>query len=271
MQAELRDDAERGQLTASAAEVYESFFAPALFAAWAAPLAEAARVAPGMRVLDVACGTGLFAREAQRRVGPQGAATGLDVNEGMLAVARREGPEIDWRQGAAERLPFEAGSFDAVGCQFALMFFEDRVAALREMRRVLRPGGRMAVAVWDSVETSPGYAAMVDLLRRLFGDPAAEALMAPFCLGDEAAVLRLFEAAGIEGAELETRVGEARFPSIDAWVHTDVKGWTLADMIDDAQYERLRRAANEELARFARPDGSVAFAAPAHIVTAEAR
>jgi ubiquinone/menaquinone biosynthesis C-methylase UbiE len=149
----------KGQVTRSAAEIYEEFFVPALFQEWAAPLAAAARIAAGDRVLDVGCGTGALARAAAERVGPNGAVVGLDRNEGMLAVARRLGRDIEWRQGMAEALPFPDASFAAVVSQFSLMFFEDRETALREMWRVIKPGGRLAVAVWDAVERTPGYAA----------------------------------------------------------------------------------------------------------------
>jgi SAM-dependent methyltransferase len=218
-------------------------------------------------VLDVACGTGVLAREALRRVRPGGAVTGLDRNEGMLAVARRNEPAIDWRAGRAESLPFEAGSFDAVVSQFGLMFFEDRAGALREMWRVLKPSGRLAVAVRSSLDRSPGYAAMVKLLQSLFGDPAADQLRAPFVLGDHDALRSLFSEAGIPAA-IEEIAGQARFPSVEAWVHTDIRGWTLADMIDDAQYATLLEAARKEFRAFVQPDGTVAFASPARIATA---
>jgi ubiquinone/menaquinone biosynthesis C-methylase UbiE len=177
-------DSHTCQVTRSAAEVYEEFFVPALFLEWAPRVADAAQIAPGQKVLDVACGTGVLAREAARRVGPGGAVTGLDRNEGMLAVARRKSPHIDWQLGMAEALGFADGTMDAVVSQFGLMFFEDRRAALREMWRVARPGGRIAVAVWAALESAPGYAAMTDLLQRLFGDRIADALRAPFTLGD---------------------------------------------------------------------------------------
>ena len=90
-------------------------------------------------MLDVACGTGVLARAVADRVGAKGSVVGLDVNPGMLAVAERLAPSITWRQGRAESLPFEKEDFDAVLSQFALMFFEDQVAALEEMKRVLRP------------------------------------------------------------------------------------------------------------------------------------
>jgi ubiquinone/menaquinone biosynthesis C-methylase UbiE len=261
------DASQRGQVTRSAADVYDEFFVPALFAAWAAPVAEAAGLAPGQDVLDVACGTGVLAREAARRVKPGGRVIGLDRNEGMLAVARRKAPEIEWRQGQAEALPFSGDRFDAVVSQFGLMFFEDRALALAEMWRVLKRGGRLAVAVWDALERSPGYAAMTALLQRLFGERVADALRAPFALGDPEALAALAAKAGIP-AQITTREGTARFPSMDAWVHTDVKGWTLADLIDDGQYQQLRQEAPEALRHFVQPDGTVVFAAPAHILCA---
>lgn len=257
-----RGAAARGQLTGSAAEVYEAFFVPALFGQFAAPVAAAAGAQPGARFLDVACGTGVLARAAAE-TGAR--ATGIDCNPGMLAVARATAPEIDWREGRAEALPFADGRFGAVGCQFGLMFFEDRSAALREMWRVLAPGGRLAVAVWDRAEASPGYAAMIALIHRLFGAAVADALRAPFVLGDPDELARPFAAAGLDGVRVETVAGVARFPSIEDWVRTDVRGWTLADLIDEAGYADLRAAAARELARFTGPGGDVAFAAPAHL------
>jgi ubiquinone/menaquinone biosynthesis C-methylase UbiE len=260
-------DSDRGQINRSAAEVYEEFFIAALFGEWADRVVDAARIQAGQRVLDVACGTGILARAAAKRVGASGLVVGLDINAGMLAVAARKAPQIEWRQGKAEALPSEDNRFDAVVSQFGLMFFEDRRAALQEMIRVLKPGGHLAVAVWASLDRSPGYAAMVDLLQRLFGEPAADALRAPFILGDIDELQALFSAAGIPNTTVTTPPGTAHFPSIQSWIFTDVKGWTLADMIDDAQYEMLLKEAEQVLAPFVTADGSVTFDAPAHIVT----
>ena len=257
-----------GQVNRSAAEIYEEFFIPALFHAWPDQVAEAAHLQPGARVLDVATGTGVLARAALGHVRPEGTVVGLDVNEGMLAVAARIAPQVDWRLGQAEALPFEDASFDAVVSQFGLMFFADQVVALREMFRVLRPGGWLAVAVWDSLDHTPGYAAMVHLLHRLFGEEAAEGLRAPYNLGDVARLRALFEAASIPGVTIATRPGQARFPSLEAWMFTDIKGWVLADLIDDAQFARLLAEAQTALAPFVTAAGDVAFSAPAHIASA---
>ena len=259
---------DQGQVTASAADIYETFFVPALFGEWAPRTIDAASLSPSDDVLDVACGTGVVAREASARVDSGGSVTGLDRNTDMLTVAARVTPAITWREGMAEDLPFKDESFDAVVSQFGLMFFEDQVKALKEMHRVLRPDGRLVVAVWDSLERSPGYQAVTALLQRLFGTSVANAMRAPFTLGETADVLQLFDMAGIKNVALETVTGTASFPSIDAWVHTDVKGWTLADLIDDQQYALLETEARKELARFAHDDGRVSFASPAHLVSA---
>jgi SAM-dependent methyltransferase len=258
-----------GQVTANAAEIYDEFFLPALFEAWPPRILAAAQLEPGMRVLDVACGTGALAMEAAAAVAPSGAAVGVDLNRGMLAVARKKAPELAWHEAPAEELPFEAAEFDAVLSQFGVMFFRDREAAIREMWRVLRPGGPLVVAVWDSLENTPGYTGVTSLLARLFGDDLADLLRAPYALGDAAALESLFLCGGAGRPRVQRIPGEARFPSIRSWMHSDVRGWTLADRIDDEQFERLVAEAEQELHRFVEPDGSVRFDHPALIASAD--
>jgi ubiquinone/menaquinone biosynthesis C-methylase UbiE len=131
---------EKGQVAASAAEIYEQFFVPALFAEWPERILQAANVQTGDSLLDVACGTGVLAQEAADLVGTNGSVVGVDINEGMLAVARQKAPNITWKVGPAEALPFSSNTFDRVVSQFALMFFEDQAKAIAEMGRVVRPG-----------------------------------------------------------------------------------------------------------------------------------
>ena len=258
---------DRGQVATSAAEIYETFFVPALFREWAARILDAAGVEPGDAVLDVACGTGILARAAAHLVGQSGSVVGLDVNEGMLAVARQKAPAINWKVGPAESLPFAADRFDRVLSQFGLMFFENPTKAIAEMGRVLRPGGALAVAVWDTLEATPGYAAMAQILDELFGPQAARSLQAPYALGDKEKLTGLFSDAGMKNISVNTVTGKARFSSIESWIYTDIKGWTLADVIDGERYQRLLRHAPPKLERFVLADGSVEFDAPAHIVT----
>ena len=150
-----RRQAEGWQLDGNSAEAYEEYFGPA-FRPFAADLVRLAAVAHGDRVLDVACGTGIVAREAAAAAGETGRVVGLDVNAEMLRVATAVSvdirPRIEWRQGNAMSLPFADAAFDVVTCEQALAFFSDPVAALAEMRRVLGRGGRAVMSVCRPLE-----------------------------------------------------------------------------------------------------------------------
>lgn len=258
-----------GQVSKSAAEIYDEFFVPALFGQWAKPLCDAAGVATSTEVLDVACGTGATTREAARRAGTGGRVVGLDRNGGMLDLARSRSTAIEWTEALAEALPFDDNTFDTVLCQFGLMFFDDRRKAMSEMVRVLRPGGRIALSVWDTVDNSPGYADMIELIQTMFGSDAADALRAPFLLGSKQALADTLDDGGLGGATVTTVAGIAQFESIREWVRMDVRGWTLSEFIDDEGFEALVAAAEKQLNRFASDDGSVEFPAPAHIAVWE--
>jgi SAM-dependent methyltransferase len=253
----------------AAAEVYESLFVPAEFQEWAPRLVAAARIGPGQKVLDVACGTGVLAREVARRVGPSGFVAGADANPGMLAVAARKSPEIDWRHAGAEALPFDDNFFDAVVCQFGLMFFNQQVA-LREMMRVLAPGGHLTASVWDTLEHTPAYAALVALLDRKVGPRAASALRAPFALGDRNELAALFARADMPDVDIVTQRGTARFPNVRSMVEADVRGWLPAAgiMLSESEIGEIVEEAETALGAFVTADGAVAFDSPAHIVTA---
>ncbi|GIV98576.1 MAG: ubiquinone/menaquinone biosynthesis methyltransferase [Herpetosiphonaceae bacterium] len=260
---------ERAQVARSPAEVYDELFVPALFQQWGDVVADIAGIGPGQRVLDVACGTGALTCAVAKRVGRDGYVVGLDLNAEMLSVARRKSTTIEWRDARAESLPFPDEHFDMVVSQFGLMFFEDRIAALREMLRVLRPGGRLAVAVCDALDHSPGYAVLAELLHRLFGAQVADAFRAPFVLGDREQLLALCTEAGIADAQVMRKDGTVRFASIKSLVSTErACVWTLGGLLDDAQFDRLLKEAEESLRPFVTTDGTVAFVMPALIITA---
>ncbi|WP_158228601.1 class I SAM-dependent methyltransferase [Sinorhizobium fredii] len=262
---------ERWQVSSDAAEVYETCFVPAIFEAWAGPVADAAGIRTGNRVLDVGCGTGVLAREALRRVGQEGQVIGLDLNEGMLAVAARAEPKIQWRQGDAASLPFKDASFEAVISQFAFMYFPDGVASLRQMWRTLAPAGRLAVAVWAPIDRARGYQILVDIAARQCGSEATAVLAAPFVLGNPAELAKLFIDSGISGASVTLYEGSVRFPSIKEFIRIEVKGSPLADMLSDEEMETLATESERALSEFVVPSGEIIMPMDAHIVTASKR
>jgi SAM-dependent methyltransferase len=137
-------------------EMYEQSLVGPLFRPWAGPLLDDVGLAPGDRLLDVACGTGIVARLAKERGGERGMVVGVDVSPAMLAVASRVTPGVDWREGDAGALPLRDGEqFDVVVCQQGLQFFPDKPAAVRQMRRALAPGGRLAVSTWRPDDEFP--------------------------------------------------------------------------------------------------------------------
>lgn len=252
------------------AAAYERQLVPTLFAPWTGPMLDAARIHENDRVLDVACGTGVLTRAIAASVGSGESVIGLDLNPGMLAVARNVAPMIQWRQGEAEKLPFEDQAFDTIVCQFGLMFFPDRVAALRDMKRVLSPAGRLVLAVFDNLENNTGYAAMASVYERQIGKDAGEALRFPFILGDKSELLGYFSTAGIVATEVTTPKKTVRFTSVRDMVLADVQGWfPLAGInLEENVIEAVVADAQNALTSFITSDGSVEFPVYAHIVTA---
>jgi SAM-dependent methyltransferase len=253
----------------AAARAYEDLFVPALFRQWAPLLAKVAHVGPGKRVLDVACGTGILARELAAKVGPSGSVAGLDLMSGMVEVAKQLAPNIEWKQGTAEELPFPDQSLDVVVSQFGLMFFRDRTKSLREMLRVLTPGGHLAVAVWDSLDNIPAIAAEVALLERVAGTAAADALRAPFVLGNKAELERLGRDAGISAPTVSTHAGTAHFPSVRSLVEADLRGWlpVMGVMLEEKTIQRVLGEADRELRSYSDGSGRAVFEISAHVLS----
>jgi ubiquinone/menaquinone biosynthesis C-methylase UbiE len=259
------------QLSAEAAERYEALFVPALFAEWAPRLVDVAGVRPGQEVLDVACGTGIVARTVADRVTGTGRVVGLDLNEAMLAVARRLRPELEWRQGDVAALPFPDEAFDTVLCQMALMFFPNRSGALAEMVRVARTDGVVAVVVPSSLETQPAYGPFVELVEREAGATARQLLGTYWACGDLGELTRLFADAGLDVTAAQTHVGTARFGAPEELARTEITASPLADRLSEEVYARILEESRAVLRPWTRDDGILHAPLTGHVVAGRVR
>ena len=175
---------DRWQLNESSAQAYERYLVPLFFAPGAQFLIELAALKGGEQVLDVACGTGIVARTAAQRVGNHGTMIGLDLNEDMLEVAHTTSSniqsQIEWRKGDVKEIPFQDSSFNVVFCQQGLQFFPDKLAALREIHRVLKVNGRFALSAMRPIKHNPSYAILAEALERHVGTDAGVMMRSPF-------------------------------------------------------------------------------------------
>jgi len=187
-------------------EIYERVLVGPLFRPFAEQLVT--RVAPvrGDSVIDVACGTGIVARVARERLGSEARIVGVDVAPAMLAVARTADPTIDWRQGDAVALPVTE-QFTVLTCHQGLQFMPDKAAAILEMRRVLAPGGRIAVATWCSLDDLPGMRELNAVAERHVG-PVVDSRHS---LGDGKALKSLLVAAGFRRVDVNTQTHDVQF------------------------------------------------------------
>jgi ubiquinone/menaquinone biosynthesis C-methylase UbiE len=201
---------ERWQLTAGGPDNYERYQVPSVFEPLARMLIERIALRPGQRLLDVACGTGIVARHAAPILGPAGFIIGVDLNTGMLDVARAhtpaDGAPVEWRQGDAASLPCPDASVDVVLCQQGLQFFPDKARALKEMQRVLTPGGLVGLCVWCAIDHSPCHLAIAAALRRHVGTDVAQRFQAPFGFGDRDVLHEALVDAGFRDVEIDVAI-----------------------------------------------------------------
>jgi ubiquinone/menaquinone biosynthesis C-methylase UbiE len=179
---------------------------------------EAARLRPGMRVLDLACGVGDPALSIAEEVVPSGHVTASDLGPGMMSLAeelaRKKGlTNIEFREANAESLPFADASYDVITCRFGIMFFPDLPKALRECLRVLKPGGRAAFVAWGKM-AQPFFTTTAGiLLKHLPAPPPPPDPDAPslFMFGERDRLRRALEAAGFSNVHEEARIVPGRW------------------------------------------------------------
>lgn len=252
-------------------ENYERFFVPAIGAPLATDLIRLAALRPGERVLDIACGTGAVARLASQQVGATGTVAGLDVNPGMLAVARSATPPampIKWHEASAEAMPLPDASFDAVLCQMGLQFMPDKRAALGEMQRVLVRGGRLILNVPGP--TPRPFTILAEALTRHIGAEAAGFVNHVFSLHDTAEIQNLLSGAGFQDVSVQSDTKSLRLPAPEEFLWQYVHSTPLAGasaQVDDERRASLERDVVANWQEFVK-DGSLVLDVRVVIVTA---
>ena len=227
-------------------------------------LLEVADVQPGSRVLDVAAGTGESTLMAARRVGPTGYVLAADISPSMLNVAaeaaRKEGlTNVETRVMNAETLALDADSFNAVICRIALMLFPNPAKALTEMRRVVKPGGKVAVIVYSALEKNPYHGIFYGIVRRLGNiPPPAPGDPWMYALGDPGALEDLYRRAGFLNVSVQALPIKRRFPSAAEAIRTmrnsagDLR--ELMNRLNEAERERAWVEIEAQLKQFEGPN-----------------
>lgn len=264
------------QVDTTAARAYENYMVPSLFGPWVEDVVSLAQLRPAERVLDVACGTGTATYIAATRVAPKGSVAGLDVDPGMIEVARTkplsaEEVRITWHCENALKMPFQDGAFDVVLCLQGLQFFPDRVAGLKEMRRVLAAAGRLAASVWRAEEHCKGHDALAKVLERHGVD--AQAARRPFSLGDAEELAGLAKEAGFRNVKVQAVTKLMRFPSPQDFVQNLAAGapstrHALAK-VPDTQRQQLIAEVSAELQPYVDAHG-VGIPYASHLLFAQA-
>ena len=232
--------------TGNVPENYDRYLGPALFEPYAADLAARLRLKPGLRVLELACGTGILTRRLMARLPADGRLVATDLNPPMIEHARggiAADPRLSWQAVDAQLLPFPDQSFDAVVCQFGVMFFPDRVAALREARRVMASGAQLLFSSWFGLPENPCTEAAGELLKQRFPDNPPRFLEVPHGYHDPARIRADFAAGGFPGASLDEVSLVMQCPAADDYAAGLVTGTPLSGILQErgVDKEALRR------------------------------
>jgi ubiquinone/menaquinone biosynthesis C-methylase UbiE len=252
--------------------IYHTHLGPLLFEPYAQDLARRLAGFEG-EMLETAAGTGIATRAVVENLSGRISITATDLNQAMLDHAARmlDAPQVTWRQANADSLPFENGSFDAVICQFGVMFFPDKVAAYSETRRVLRPGGRFVFSVWDRLEENPLAAivhqAVVDAFPE---DPPLFLARAPYGYHDTGRIARDLREAGFAAVEMETVTADGRAPSATDPAKGFCQGSPLRLEIEARDPQRLEEVTARAAEAVARSFGheNIVGKLQAHVVVA---
>lgn len=252
---------------------YDQELIPWLFKHWAEPFVGLMEPIGTSSILDLACGSGLIVRDLLNRLDAGGRIRGVDIDSEMLAYARSTvaDPRVSWHESDVESLPFDDESFDGVCCHQGLQFFPDPMAALIEVQRVLRPSGRLVVAVWGRLDHNPWPAALANAVRSLLGDTAGDSMLAVCRLGEPDDLAAIIEQAGFAQPAIHQLERTANHPNITQAINSQLaampSGSAVGDL-DTDQRNKLSTKMSELLANHTSPTGELSVPSTSIFATA---
>jgi len=199
-------DNKNAQFAGSIPAAYDRYLGPVFFQPYAEDMADRLSVAPNGSVLELACGTGIVTRVLRDRLPATARLVATDLNEPMMQNAASkftQNDAVEWKQADATSLPFDDRSFDAVVCQFGIMFFPDKASSAREAHRVLKPGGVFLFNVWDSLEQNPLGQIAHETITSFFEKDPPTFYQVPFGYHDHAEIRRVLEGAGFRDIRVD--------------------------------------------------------------------
>lgn len=247
--------ADHFQIEGNAAEFYDKLPARYILGPWSSGLVDAARLQFGERVIDLACGTGVVTREIATRLGPRGHVTGLDLNEGMLEVARGYGKtgdcDVDWIKASALDTGLPDAAYNVALCQQGFQFFPDKPKALAETRRILKSGGRLCFSIW--AESGPYNDAVAEAVRVHLDDQTAQRYLQTRHVPSAQDLRQMFAAAGFCDVSVVCSEMQIRLPDIATFVAEHLLGVPIADKVrqlSDEARTALAKDAAESMSQY---------------------
>ena len=253
------------QLSGNAAAIYENQKVPAMFA----PLADATLKVVSLFdddiVMDVACGTGIVARKVRDKIGSAARIVGADLNEGMIETAKgltdAQSRSCEWHTANATDLPFEDGTFSIAFCQQGMQFIPDKEGALREIHRVLRPTGRVALTVWNGM--ADFMVPIADALGRYINSEVAEKARAPFAFNGET-LLPIMSDIGFIDVSIENLTINRIIQATDSAIRDEIMGLPIAPSVKEKGDDVLQIIVQETLDGLSRFLQGTDFIVPQH-------
>jgi len=246
---------------------------PWLFEHWVEPFIDLIAPSQPSSILDLACGSGLVVRHLADRLATGGTIHGVDVDPELLSYSAStiDDPRVWWHEADAASLPFDNDSLDVVCCHQGLQFFRDPVAALTEARRVLRPSGRLVIAVWGLLVDNPWPAGLANAVRSMLGDTAGDSMATVCRLGDPDDLAAILDRAGLHNPTITRRQSTARHPDIIRAVNSQLaampSGSTVGDL-DTNQQNKLADKMRDLLAGHTSSTGELSVPSTCLLATA---